>query len=94
MSDKKNATNAQGSIDSIQALMNVAQITASSSKNIQNEAETIVTSCYTDGTRGEAHRNLLLDKVDGMRSLAELYESASKRFESAAKELAKRDSGR
>jgi hypothetical protein len=68
--------------------MDAVQITASCSKNIREAAETIVTSCNTQGTRGEAHKRLLLDKADGMRSLASLYESASRRFESVAMKLA------
>ena len=88
MADKRNIGNDKRDVNSIQALMDVVQITASCSKNIREAAETIVTSCYTHGTRGEAHKSLLLDKADGMRSLAELYGSASKRFESDAMKLA------
>ncbi len=87
MGDKKNIENDQGSVNSIEALVDAVQITASCSKNIQKAAETIVTSCSTQGTVGEAHKSLLLDKADDMRSLAELYESASKRFKSAAVKL-------
>ena len=87
MGDKKNITNDQGSVNSIHALMDAVQITASCSKNIQIAAETIVKSCSTQGTVGEVHKSLLLDKADDMRSLAELYGSASKRFESAAMKL-------
>ncbi len=88
MADKKNIANDQRSVNPIQALMDAAQITASCSKNIQQTAETIVTSCYTQGTKGEANRSLLLDKVADMRSLAELYRSVAKRFECAAAKLA------
>ncbi|MBS1257390.1 MAG: hypothetical protein MAG551_00432 [Candidatus Scalindua arabica] len=87
MGDNKNITNDQGSVNSLGALMDAVQITASSSRNIKNAADTIEKSCSTQGTRGEAHKSLLLDKADDMRSLAELYGSASRRFESAAKKL-------
>ena len=88
MDNKKNIGNDQGSVASIQVLMEVAQTMTACRKNILQAAETIVTSCNTQGTRGEAHKSLLLDKADGMRSLAELYGSASRRFESAAMKLA------
>ncbi len=87
MADEKNAAGKHDSGKSIQVLMEAAQTMTACSKNIQQTAETIVTSCYTQGTKGEAHRSLLLDKAAGMRSLAELYRSVAKRFESAAMKL-------
>jgi hypothetical protein len=87
MADKKNIGNDQRSGNSIQVLMEAAQTITACRKNIQEAAETIVASCYTQGTKGEDHRSMLLDKADGMESLAELYRSVAKRFESAAMKL-------
>ena len=87
MADKKNIGNDQRSGNSIQVLMEAAQTMTACRKNIQEAAETIVASCYTQGTRGETHKSLLLDKADGMRNLAELYGAVAKRFESAAMKL-------
>ncbi len=87
MADKKNIGNDQRSVKSIQVLMEAAQTMTACSKNIQQTAETIVISCYTQGTKGEVHKSLLLDKAAGMRSLAELYRSVAKRFECAAAKL-------
>lgn len=87
MADEKKIAGKHESGNFIQTLMEAAQTMTACRKNIQEAAETIVTSCYTQGTKGEDHRSLLLYKADGMKSLAELYRSVAKRYENAAMKL-------
>ena len=58
-------------------------------KNEVNKAtEKILKSCNTQGTRGAVHKYLLLTKIEGLRRLAVLYSSVSKKYENAAVKIA------
>jgi hypothetical protein len=88
MDDKENS---EGSLDSdktVQSLMEAAETISAGGKDILKSSETIMKSCLTPGTVGEAHKSQLLDKVEELKKLAELHNSVSNRLESAARKLA------
>ncbi len=69
-------------------LMDASQAVTAYGKKIQKSAATITMSCHTSGTKGEAHKSLLLTKVDEMKSLVELHNSVASRWKDAARKLA------
>ena len=88
MDNKKNTGGKHDSGNYIQALMEVAQIISAGGKDILKSSETIMKSCLTPGTVGEAHKSLLLGKVEELKKLAELHNSVANRLENAARKLA------
>ena len=88
MDDKENIEEKHDSGKSIQTLMEAAQTISAGGKEIMKSSETIMMSCFTPGTVGEAHKRQLLDKVEELKKLAELHNSVAKRLESAAGKLA------
>ncbi len=88
MSDMRNSTENHSSENTIQALMNAARSMQVNADYLKKNVETIIASCYIQGTKGEAHNNLLLKRAGGMKILAGLYMSIVKRYEHAAMKLA------
>lgn len=88
MDAKENTEGSHDSGKSIQALMEAAETISAGGKEILKSSETIMRSCFTPGTVGEAHKLQLLDKVEELKKLAELHNSVSKRLEIAARKLA------
>ena len=88
MDDKKNTEESHDSGNSVQTLMEAAEIVSAGGKDILKSSETIMKSCLTPGTVGEAHKSQLLDKVEELKKLAELHNSVSNRLQSAAWKLA------
>ncbi len=88
MTDKKNIYKDYERGEYIKMLMDAAQAITACGKKIQKAAETITMSCHTSGTKGEAHKSLLLTKVDEMKSLVELHNSVANRWKDAARKLA------
>lgn len=75
--------------ESIRILTETAETISNYGKEIQETAENIMISCQImPGTKGEAHKDLLLYKADNMVKLAGLYNSASKRYMNAVEKLA------
>ena len=64
----------------------VKALTADAVK-IQLHTERIEQSCRRPGTIGEAHRNLLLAKINDLKKLANLHNSAAKHLLSVADKL-------
>ncbi|MGR3303995.1 MAG: hypothetical protein ACUZ8I_16045 [Candidatus Scalindua sp.] len=89
MDDKENTEGKHDSGKSIQALMEAAQTISAGGKEILKSSETIMRSCFTPGTVGEAHKRQLLGKVGELKNLAELHNSAANRLESSARKLAR-----
>src|SRR3989304_1104447 len=88
MDNKKNSGGKHDSGNSIQGLMEAAQIISAGGKDILKSSETIVKSCHTLVTVGEAQKSLLLGKVEELKKLAELHNSVANRLENAAGKLA------
>lgn len=72
----------------IQTLMDTAQTMTIFSNGTKKSIETLITSCHTQGTKGETHKSLFLRKADDMKKLSELYRMVAKRYENAAIKLA------
>lgn len=87
MDAKENSEGSHESGKSIQALMEAAEIISAGGKDILKSSKTIMKSCFTQGTVGEAHKSQLLDKVEELKRLAELHKSVANRLESAARKL-------
>jgi hypothetical protein len=88
MDDMKDIAGEHDSRSSIQVLMEAAQAISAGGKEILKSSETIMMSCFTPGTVGEAHKSQLLGKVEELKKLAELHNSVANRLESAARKLA------
>ena len=88
MGDKENTEGKSDSGKPIQALMEAAQNIFAGGKDILKSSETIMKSCLTQGTVGEAHKSQLLVKVEELKKLAGLYNSVANRLENAAGKLA------
>ncbi len=88
MTDMKNTAGKHSSENIIQELMDTARTMTVNANDLKETVETIITSCHTQGTKGEAHKGLLRIKADGMKRLEELYRSAARRYEIAAMKLA------
>jgi ribosomal protein L17 len=88
MADMQNTAEKHSSENIIQALMDTARTMTVNANDLKKTVETIITSCHTHGTKGEAQKSFLLRKADGMKILAELYMSIAKRYKSAAMKLA------
>lgn len=88
MDDKENSEGSHDRDKSIQVFIEAAEIISAGGKEILKSSETIMKSCLTPGTVGEAHKSQLLDKVEELKKLAELHNSVSNRLESAARKLA------
>jgi hypothetical protein len=88
MDDKENNEGKHDSSKSIQVLMAAAQSISAGGKEILKSSETIMMSCFTPGTVGEAHKCQLLSKAEELKKLAELHNSVANRLESAAGKLA------
>lgn len=87
--NKNNIVKSNISNGPIQILTETAETIADCGREIQENAENIMLSCQImPGTKGEAHKDLLLSKAEGMEKLAVLYNSASRRYMKAAEELA------
>lgn len=87
--NKNNIVKSNISNGPIQILTETAETIADCGREIQENAENIMLSCQImPGTKGEAHKDLLLSKAEGMEKLAALYNSASRRYMKAAEELA------
>lgn len=71
----------------IQVLTETSETIAACGEDIQKSTENILMSFNIPGTKGEAHKDMLLDKVDDMKKLSVLYESAVKRLKRAARDL-------
>lgn len=68
--------------------MDAARSMTVNANDLKETFETIITSCHTQGTKGEIHKSFLRIKTEGMKRLAELYRSVAKRYESVAMKLA------
>jgi hypothetical protein len=88
MADMQNTAEKHSSGNIIQALMDAARRMTVNANDLKETVGTIITSCHTQGTKGEAQKIFLLRKADGMKILAELYMSIAKRYKSAAMKLA------
>ena len=86
---KNNIVKGSRSKESMQILAKTAETISGYGEEIQDIAENIVLSCQImPGTKGEAHKELLLSKVESMEKLAKLYNSASKKYMKAVEKLA------
>ncbi len=81
-------TKDHGNKKSIQVLASTAKTISTCGKDIQTVADNIMISCDIPGTKGVAYRNQLLAKVDDLKKLAILYNSASQQLIGAAGKLA------
>ncbi len=88
MADMKNTAGEHSNEKIIQELMDAAQTMTVNADDLKEAVETIITSCHTQGTKGEAQKSMLLRRTDGMKRLEELYRSIAKRYKSAAMKLA------
>ncbi len=88
MADMKNTAGKHSNEKIIQELMDAAQTMTVNADDLKETVETIITSCHTQGTKGEAQKSMLLRRADGMKILEELYRSIAKRYKSAAMKLA------
>ncbi len=88
MSDKENTKRKQGIEGYIQELKDAGKSVAIRGKSTQKAAEKIMSSINNPGTKGEAHKDMLLAKVDNLERLTALYDSISRRLLSAADKLA------
>ncbi len=88
MFDKENIHRKQGIESSVQELKDAGRIVATRGKSTQKATETIMKSLTIPGTKGEAHKDMLLDKIDNLERLTTLYSSISRRLLSAADKLA------
>lgn len=88
MFDTENTQRKQGIESSVQELKDAGRIVATRSKSTQKATETIVKSLTIPGTKGEAHKDMLLAKIDNLERLTTLYNSISRRLLSAADKLA------
>lgn len=70
-----------------QILKDEAKILTANAEIIQISAERIIKSCYTPGTNGSVHKNLLHDKANEFKKLARLHNSVAKRLLVAACKL-------
>ncbi len=87
MSDMKNSAGKHSREKTIQKLMDAARSITVNADDLKENAETIITSCHTQGTKGETHKSFLLKKADSMKILAGLFISMAKRYEHAAMKL-------
>ncbi len=87
MSDMKNSAGKQSSENTIQKFMDEARSIMVNADDLKEKAEAIITSCHTQGTKGENHKSFLLKKTDSMKILAGLFMSMAKRYEHAAMKL-------
>ena len=85
---ENNIAKDHGNKKSIQVLANTAETISTCGKDIQTVADNIMISCHIPGTKGAAYRNQLLTKVDDLKKLATLYNSASQQLIGAAGKLA------
>ncbi|MEE9604657.1 MAG: hypothetical protein V3V70_03720 [Candidatus Scalindua sp.] len=69
-------------------LTDKARALASNAVKIQLHTERIEQSCHRPGTAGEAHKDLLLDKTNDLKKLAELHSSAARHLLRVADKLA------
>ncbi len=88
MFDKENTQRKQSIESSVQELKDAGRIVATRGKSTQKATETIMKSLTIPGTKGEAHKDMLLDKIDNLERLTTLYNSISRRLLSAADKLA------
>ncbi len=88
MTDKKNINKDYERGEYIKTLMDASHAITACGKKIQKAVVTITMSCHTSGTKGEAHKSLLLTKVDELKRLVGLYNSVASRWEDAARKLA------
>ncbi len=88
MLDKRNTQRKQGIEGYIQELKDTGKIVAIRGKSTQKAAETIKNSLSMPGTKGEAHKDMLLAKIDNLERLTVLHTSISSRLLSAAEKLA------
>ncbi len=88
MDDKESTEGKIGIGKSVQALMEAAQTIFAVGNGIQKSSETIMMSCFTPGTVGEAHKSQLLGKVEELKKLAELHNSIANRLVNSARKLA------
>ncbi len=88
MFDKENTHRKQSIESSVQELKDAGRIVATRGKSTQKATETIMKSLTIPGTKGEAHKDMLLDKIDNLERLTTLYNSISRRLLSAADKLA------
>lgn len=88
MSDKESTQKKQGIEGYIQELKDAGKIVATHGKSTQKAAETIMKSLTIPGTKGEAHKDMFLAKIDNLERLTALYNSISRRLLSAAEKLA------
>jgi hypothetical protein len=80
MNNKEDITKECSSKEVIIAVTDAVKAVTVGARKIQKDAEGIEKSCYIHGTKGAAHRGELLAKVDNLRKLAVLYNSAAKRL--------------
>ncbi len=85
---ENNVEKDHGNKKSIQVLAETAENISTCGKDIQRVAENIMISCHIPDTKGAAYRNQLLAKVDDLKKLATLYNSASQQLMGAAGKLA------
>jgi hypothetical protein len=88
MSDMENIGRKHDSENTIQVLMDTARMMTICKNEVNKATEKIIKSFNTQGTRGAVHKFLLLTKIEGLRRLAVLYRSVSKRYKNAAVKLA------
>lgn len=85
---KNNIVRGNRSKESMQILAKTAETISRYGEEIQEIAENIELSCQImPGTKGEIHKELLLSKVEGMKKLAKLYNSASMKYMKAVEKL-------
>ena len=73
--------------DFIHVLTETAEAIAACGEEVQKSSETILHSFHVPGTKGEAHKDMLFAKVDDMKRMSALYDSAAKRLKRAARDL-------
>ncbi len=93
MSDMKNSAGKQSSENTFLKLVDVARRIMVSADYLNENAEVIITSCHTQGTKGETQKSLLLRRADDMKVSVGLLMSIAKRYEYAALKLIEGVSG-
>lgn len=71
----------------IQELMDAARSMTVCENEVNKSTEKIIKSCNTQGTKGAIYKSLLMTKIEGLKRLASLYKSVSKKYENMAMKM-------
>ncbi len=70
-----------------EVFINTAETITACGEDIRKSTETLILYCQIPGTKGEMYKDILFSKIEDMKRLYILFNSASKRFLDSAEEL-------